>query len=669
MTITMNVFSNIKQGKPTHTESMSISELLDIFREGEHQALAAKEQAKAFSLTRFAAGKARQDRNAELVTGIVLDIDTPMTLEEVAALQEKLLGKAAVLYSTYSSEVDAYKLRVVLPLAEPVPAADYKASGLPIRAAKLLGAMIDPTCQSPSHVYFLPTCQPGEEDIHLLEVSDADEGWCIEDFPELEEDDRKRYLSQATGSAAGKPGSNADEILKIYQMIDKVIAEYLGHEPIYAESKFHRYANGYWQAVEYEELRKELITCHFKKKLGIAQVNAILDGMKALYIAKDFPVAVGPSYVACCQNATFDLLTGQAVANLPNYYLRSCFPVAFAVTATSPRWLRFLDDCFAGDADKAEKIALLQEYFGYLLVSSTEYQAMLWLVGAGSNGKSVINEIVTELLGEQNVSAVPLSDLSRRFQSAELAGKLANICDEAGAEGLLADDMIKQVVAGNRIQGERKNKDPFYFRATARILVAMNDLPRTKDTSHGYFRRILILKFNNIVAPEQADRNLVQVLKAELPGIFAWAVEGFQRLKANDGFTIPASSTLALSEYREDANPVISFFNELCVQASPPAVGSDPKKRVEHRTLVQDVYQVYREYCTHKGLMPKGAPMFGKEFLRLLGISQPQKSSGKRYYPVTIRDPKTVGYRHMAGVYEEYGAARTLDRVLEKMGA
>jgi hypothetical protein len=46
------------------------------------------DDAIAFSLTRFAAGKPRQDRYAESLTNIVLDIDTPMTLEEVAALQK-----------------------------------------------------------------------------------------------------------------------------------------------------------------------------------------------------------------------------------------------------------------------------------------------------------------------------------------------------------------------------------------------------------------------------------------------------------------------------------------------------------------------------------------------------------------------------------------------------
>jgi len=62
------------------------------------------------------------------------------------------------------------------------------------------------------------------------------------------------------------------------------------------------------------------------------------------------------------------------------------------------------------------------------------------------------------------------------------------------------------------------------------------------------------------------------------------------------------------------------------------------------RMLVHDVYVKYQKYCTAKGQYPKGASQFGKEFLKQLGIKTPQKSGGKRYYPVMLKAFSDAGY-------------------------
>lgn len=654
MTIVINVFDSVKNNRPSEQSELEIGEVQDMFRHLDRLETDDKDQVPAFSLTRFADGKPRQDQYAQEVTGIILDIDEPMSLEKVGTLTEKLQEKSYVLYSTYSSQPDRYKLRVVLPLAEAIPGSDYKASEAALRAAKMLEVRIDTTCRSPSHIYYLPSCQPGKADEHFLEVGERSEGWRLDDLPELPASERMKYVTQT--QSAKKKDSESEKAQEIYRIIDKIVADHLdGHPPIFVEGQIHLFKTRYWEPISDRALTRRLIEDYFKRSVTVQQVRGIIEAMKALFAEDEFPVPtvvdehgrhlpLKKRYLACCLNATVDLLAGKAVADEPGHYLRIQFPYDFDPKASCDLWLQFLEEVFAGDADKPEKIALLQEYAGYLLTDSTEYQAMLWMYGNGANGKSVVNGVLTDLLGEANVSAVPLANLSKRFQSAELAGKLANICDEVGADGLLADDMVKQIVVGNRIQGERKGKDPFYYRVTARIVVGMNSLPPTRDTSHGYFRRILLLTFNNVFDSGKADRSLPEKLKAELPGIFVWAMQGFQRLKANGAFTVPASSKEALESYKEDSNPVLTFFKDVVLLPPPAKAGDVFEGKPKHRTLTQEVFKIYQEFCRQKGLRPKGAPQFGIEFLKLLGIKQPQKSDSKRYYPVRLRNLSDLGY-------------------------
>ena len=60
--------------------------------------------------------------------------------------------------------------------------------------------------------------------------------------------------------------------------------------------------------------------------------------------------------------------------------------ITWDANATCPRWERFLDEIFRDDIDKAQKIRLVQQWFGYCLIPLTDMQKMLMLIGEGENG-------------------------------------------------------------------------------------------------------------------------------------------------------------------------------------------------------------------------------------------------------------------------------------------
>src|SRR5262249_2891693 len=140
------------------------------------------------------------------------------------------------------------------------------------------------------------------------------------------------------------------------------------------------------------------------------------------------------------------------------------------------------------------------EFAGYLLTRSTDAQACLVLVGEGRNGKSVLLAGLQALLGADNVSTVPLEDFGRRFAMAQTLGKLANLCAEVGELDKTAEGTLKAFVAGDAMTFERKGKDPFTARPTARLVLSTNNVPRFADKTEGVWRRLLLVPFNRRVS-------------------------------------------------------------------------------------------------------------------------------------------------------------------------
>ena len=218
---------------------------------------------------------------------------------------------------------------------------------------------------------------------------------------------------------------------------------------------------------------------------------------------------------------------------------------------------------------------------------------------------------------------------------------LANVCDEMSSEAVLSDDIIKQMVTGNQMMGERKGKDPFFFTPTARIVVATNHLPKLRGSSHGHglFRRIMILPFNRIFTPEEYEIGLIEKLEGELSGIFVWAVAGLKRLQTQGAFTLVPSCTKALEDYKTESNSVALFMSEVLEQTDKIPLTTTEKAPA--RTSAAEVYRIYREYCAANGYRAVANNLFGKHLIEQGVVNG--KSGGYRYYLVKCINLEAAG--------------------------
>jgi putative DNA primase/helicase len=296
-----------------------------------------------------------------------------------------------------------------------------------------------------------------------------------------------------------------------------------------------------------------------------------------------------------CRNGFYDINTG--VLNLHSeetkaYYSTNQFQVNYSPGATYNRWLKFVDEIFEPDSDKEDKKKLLQEIMGLCLTMETKFEKAFYFLGNGQNGKSKAITVIETILGSSNFSSLDYEQLGQQFQTIKLLGKLANISSDIDFKNKASTGVFKKITSGDSIFADVKNRSGITFKAYCKLIFAANKLPHTTDTSKGYFRRIMILTFNRSFEGKEKDQDLEKKLLAEVDGIFLWAIDGLQRLKANDRLTTPKSCEEELAKYLENSNSVVSFVNEQC----------EISEQKNTWTEYQEFYDAYRKYCNESGL-------------------------------------------------------------------
>lgn len=271
-------------------------------------------------------------------------------------------------------------------------------------------------------------------------------------------------------------------------------------------------------------------------------------------------------HLICLKNGMYDVEKKELIPHSPDYYCTVQLPIEYDAEAKCPLFIKFMKSIF--DNDK-EIMKVIQELLGYLLTKENSAQCFFLFFGTGANGKSVLCNVIMELLGTENCSTVSIRDFSNRFTKSVLLDKIVNVSTENESySGRVVDTQyIKAITGGDAISAEFKGKDVFSFKPYCKLIFCTNTLPQFKDISDGFFRRIIIIPFEKqfSIKDGTADIHLEEKLKEELPGIFNLALRGLKRLKAREfRFTESEMIENLRRHYMIMSNPFEAFWNE-CV--------------------------------------------------------------------------------------------------------
>ncbi len=308
-------------------------------------------------------------------------------------------------------------------------------------------------------------------------------------------------------------------------------------------------------------------------------------------------------------NGTLNLRTGELHPHRPEDLITKLAPVTYDPKAKCPAWDKFLDRAMGSNA---ELISYLQRMVGYALTGTVREHVLGFFFGGGANGKSTFLGIIQEMLGDYAVQA-PRGLLftsktpQHETQFTTLFGARFAVCPEIDDGAAFDEALVKDLTGGDDITARRMREDHWTFSPTHKLFLAGNHKPRVRGTDEGIWRRIRMIPWTVTIPREDRDPELKEKLRAELPGILAWAVRGCLEWQAT-GLGDPAAVLEATAGYREQSDPLKEFFDLHCV--------FDPKACVARAILRTE----YKTYCEENGAEPLGAKRFA-EALHARGVA------------------------------------------------
>ena len=257
------------------------------------------------------------------------------------------------------------------------------------------------------------------------------------------------------------------------------------------------------------------------------------------------------------------------------------------------------------------------EMMGLLMADSTRYEVFWQLYGSGSNGKTVLLDVIKAMVGSHNVSFVTLPALIESFGAWPVAESKVNICGElptdTGRGSLYAiEGEFKNCVSGGEIEYQKKNKDKYPAKCRARFVMATNSLPTFVDKSDGIWRRLRIVPFGEQITDEEKDVNLAEkIIRDEMPGVLAWALDGLAKVIKQGGVSESDSGKRVKDEHRVGCDHERQFMSENYVRG-----GSDD--RIKSTAL----YEHYKEWMQANGYRPLGAGKFKARVVDICPLSR-----------------------------------------------
>lgn len=256
--------------------------------------------------------------------------------------------------------------------------------------------------------------------------------------------------------------------------------------------------------------------------------------------------------------------TGELLPWDPNFNSTVNFNINYDPNADCPNWKKYMKDWLPDESMRS----LLQEFMGScLLPEPAPEEKFIILAGHGSNGKSMFLKGMKNIFQNYAISLTP-QKLAERFGPANLYGKLVNICTEIEGEGgyIKNTAQLKAIVSGEALTAEYKGKDAFQFEPVANLIFSCNTVPKTKDKTHGWYRRQLIIPFEqsfeaNSVIGMEMERNMIE----EIPGIFNWLLEGLRRIKARGYFVVSDELKQVQADFKAVNDPMEGFLKD-CIR-------------------------------------------------------------------------------------------------------
>lgn len=249
----------------------------------------------------------------------------------------------------------------------------------------------------------------------------------------------------------------------------------------------------------------------------------------------------------------------------------------------------------------------------------------LW-TGKGSNGKSLFNDFLKNVLGDYYSTASASLIVMKRGASSAANPELANkkgkriiIINEPEETDIIYAGKMKELTGGDAIETRGLYKDPFTFKPQFRIILICNNQPTISGLDNGTWRRIKVVEyssvFGSVYQPKNKkfyiDQNVKKMITNKIwcQGFIWLLLTKYYPKFMTEGLKETPTMLRNQSEYKYRCDDFIEFLEstyiiirpEYITETEPFYVSGIPKEERTDIIYWDSFYDKYKEwYVRHK---------------------------------------------------------------------
>ena len=225
-------------------------------------------------------------------------------------------------------------------------------------------------------------------------------------------------------------------------------------------------------------------------------------------------------------------------------------------------WLRDLSGGLINKFDQDTNTLFWQIIASAINPKQVNAKAIFFYSSVGNNGKGTYGQLLKNLVGKENYSSLPIPAFKHEYMKEQLLGKTLNIADENPVDIYLDSVQdFKAVITGDDILINRKFEKPIAVQIKAINIQMLNGLPRTKDKSDSFYRRLIIVPFVYSFT-NNGERAYIKQDYIYRPDVLEYVLKRALEMAPFTEFITPKTSIKALAQYKEDNNSAVEFWNE-----------------------------------------------------------------------------------------------------------
>lgn len=279
-------------------------------------------------------------------------------------------------------------------------------------------------------------------------------------------------------------------------------------------------------------------------------------------------------------------------------------------------WLDFLDIALP-DKDTQKT---LQQAIGYLFIKDLKLEKVIFLYGIGSNGKSVIFEVLKGLITQEMMSNYSLASLTNRlgYQLSDLNNRLINYGTDISMKGV-DPAIFKQIASGEPIGTRQIREKAFTMTNYAKLIFNVNKLDDADiENTHGFGRRLLFIPFEQVIEKKDQDKNLHKKILENKSGVMNWIIEGIEEVLINEEIYVSEKCNKFLDNFKKETSPI-----QLFLEINQFIPSQDSNETIDF----QEMYEIYREFCKKQGEKIVAMRSLNAD-LKRLGFESKRKKQG-----------------------------------------